>query len=345
MKLLLLKKFYFQFSKSKTKPPSEINSQLNDTNTETDDVNIIVSNEGSRKSSQSGHTSNSGVEDHDENNNDIKNNLRRDSGSKNKSDLNYVDDVSDMMRDPSSVDTRPQLPKSLPPGAQTSSSYRADQGSSSSKNNRFLNENSSLTQNKMLNNFNFSESNNSLNNHRMQLPILDINQSSPPTPLKRLNQPSVSSQNNITLSSTSLSNRTPVPPPYKTINDITPSAHEFLNAKNTNQSGSSNLNQSSSRINSPLSYNNSNSNINNSNSNLYSTVFKNNGGNANFNLNKNNNTNQQISSHSNVESRLHDAAAPDANLSRLNAPSNLGTLAGGIKVLPTNKDECNLLFY
>lgn len=252
--------------------------------------------------------------------------------------MNYVDDLSDMMRDPSNIDTRPPLPKTLPPGTHTSSSYRADQ--INNNNGRNLNENSSLSQNKIHNNFNFSDSNPSLNN-RMQLPILDINQTSPPTPLKRINQPSISSQNNITLSSTSLSNRTPAPPPYKTINDITPSAHEFLNAKNTNQN--------STRINGSMSYNNNN--LNNSNSNLYSTVFKNNGGSSNNILNMGSGQQQQLSSHSNVESRRNDAAAPDANLSKLNVQSNLGTLAGGIKVLPTgpitnlNKDECNLLLF
>jgi hypothetical protein len=145
-------------------------------------------------------------------------------------------------------------------------------------------------------------SNPSLN--RVQLPILDIDYNSPPTPKKRNNQDLIS-QNNITLSSTSLSNRILADdrkiPPYRNINDITTSAHEFLNSKNNGSN--SNLNTAKSKFNPKTDF-----------------------------------------SESNFEARRNDAASPDANLSKTtkqgqitaNNSSNIGSVIGGIKVLPTS---------
>jgi hypothetical protein len=120
------------------------------------------------------------------------------------------------------------------------------------------------------------------------------------------------SQNNVTLSSVSmrLTDEMYHRKQFQNLNDLTTSAHEFLNTTNVGT-----------------------------------------GVNKQYKIN---NKKGEVYSPSTAEARRHDAAAPDANLSKLTASNqNLGThvVPGGHKVLPTatepfilsNQDEC--MFY
>jgi hypothetical protein len=167
-----------------------------------------------------------------------------------------------------------------------------------------VNEASSLANNKL----EAASPNNQEQQQQQHLPVIDYGAN------LRKNTNETGSQNNVTLSSTSLSNRTAVESTgFKKMDDVTNSAHEFIfNPNSTNRT----LTQHP-----PIAQQRSTSRSD------LTTI---------------------PASASNLESRKQDAAAPDANVSRLAQPhqlqlqqqqqqqQNLGSVAGGIKVLPTS---------
>lgn len=256
---------------------------------------------------------------------------------------------SNALDDTGNLDIDKSIPNEPVPLNITSNLQPASITAQSSSNSNDLNEQSSLVDNKVTNSSNPNLS------IRQQLPKLEFSGQVTPLTKKQQNNTNINDNvsGNITLSSTSLStrniNENAAPP--KNLNEITASAHEFYST--TNGGGSQ-----STRVASPVANPSQrppvylNSRLNNSNNNLYTAV-------------KPSTNSSSQSSASNVESRLNDAAAPQANLSYLaktnrnninNSNNNLstinnnsasspsssslapiGTVIGGIKVLPTPK--------